>query len=377
MKVLLIDQIAKVNYKYTFPLANGLTVHGIDVDLVIDQKQEQENCLCRLEQLFNTSEKNIGKIKKLMNYISSYKYICRMLEGELYDVIHTEWYTFSPIDYIFIKKIKNKYKVRYVATVHDILPFNQMKYDMFFHKRLYALADSIILQAPGNLKRFESLFPESKSKTKMIPHGHMLDYAQPIEQHKAREKLSIPDDRLVFLFFGQIKKVKGVDVLLRAVIQLQKTHPELYFIIAGSVWKADFSECEKLIKENHLDGYVKADIRYIPDDEVKDYYSASDVSVLPYTDVYQSGVIQLSYAYRKPVVASALEAFTQFVKEGKTGFLAEPGNAEDLALAILRAAEAKECLPEIGQAGYDLVKKELSWDDITEQIVNKCYNQCF
>lgn len=375
MKVLLIDQIAKVNYKYTFPLANGLVKHGVDVQLVIDQKKEPENCLCRRKRLFNTDEKNVGKFAKMKNYISSYRSIYRMLDSQEYDILHTEWYTFSPIDYLFLKKIKNKFRVRYVATVHDILPFNQKAYDMFFHRRLYKLADSIILQAPGNMERFATLFPESKHKTKMIPHGHMLDYVEPRNKKESRKKLGLPMNKTIIMFFGQIKKVKGVDIFLKSLAQLKNRYPNLYAVVAGSVWKADFAECEEIIEQYGLADCLKTDIRYIPNEDVKYYYSASDICILPYTDVYQSGVIQLAYGYRKPVVATSLDAFTQFVKEGETGFLAAPGDEKSLTAAIERAMAAKDNLENIGNAGYELVHRKLNWDNLTEQIVHECYEE--
>lgn len=207
----------------------------------------------------------------------------------------------------------------------------------------------------------------------MIPHGHMLDYAEPVGKDEARQKLNIPEDKTIFLFFGQIKKVKGVDVLLRSVAKIHEQNAALYFVVAGSGRKTDFNVCEKIIKENHMEKSVRADIRYIPDEEVKYYYSACDVCVLLYTDVYQSGIIQLSYAYKKPVIASKLSAFTQFAKEDNTGFLAEPGNVDSLANAILRAAEKKTQLPEIGRKGYEMIKKKLGWGKIADEIIRKCY----
>lgn len=372
MKVLLVDQIAKVNYKYTYPLANGLVHAGMNVNLAIDGKKEDENCTCKKYRLFNTDEKNIGKLKKLTNYIGAYKAIDNLLSKGEYDILHTEWYTLSPVDYHYLSKFKKKYGIRYVATVHDILPFNQKKYDMKYHKKLYDLADAIILQAPGNVQRFNSLFPEDKNKVHMIPHGHMLDYVELTDKDKSREKLSIPKDKTVFLFFGQIKKVKGVDVLLKAFLKLLKKNKNVYLVIAGSVWKADFSECQDIINNNNFENNLRTDIRYIPDDEVKYYYSAADVCVLPYTDVYQSGVIQLAYGYQRPVVSSDLPAFTQFVKEGQTGFVSKAGNVDSLADAMERAANSNNLI-EIGKAGYELVKKTLNWDDLAERIVKECY----
>lgn len=374
MKALLIDQIAKVNYKYSFPLANGLSNQGIEVQMVIDQKQESENCTCKRLCLFNTDEKGINKFNKMVNYVKSYAAILKLLKQEDYHIVHSEWFILSPLDYMFLRAIKLKYHIRYVATVHDILPFNRKFYDMFFHRKLYGIADSIILQAPGNVERFAKLFTESISKVHMIPHGHMLDYIEPQEQSESRQKLGIPLNKAVFLFFGQIKKVKGVDVFLRAITLLKEQYPNMYAIIAGSVWKTDFSECQKIIEYNRLGECLKTDIRYISDEEVKYYYSACDICVLPYTDVYQSGVLQLAYGYRKPVVATSLPAFTQFVKEGETGFLSEPGSVESLAGAMERALNAeKEQLAGMGEAGYEFIRRELDWNDLAERIVNECY----
>lgn len=373
MKVLLIDQIARVNYKYTFPLANGLCKSGIEVHLVLDQKQEKENCTCERTLLFNTDEKNINKLKKLKNYVISYRKIGNILRNGNYDVLHTQWYTFSPVDYYFLKKFKLKYGVRYVATVHDILPFNQKLYDMYYHRKLYRLADSIILQAPGNMKRFTDLFPESKDKIHMIPLGHILDYVEICSKKLSREYLGLPMDKDIILFFGQIKKVKGVDVLLRALNKLKDKFPNIYIVIAGSVWKMDFDECQEIIDNGKLDTVVRTDMKYVPDEEVKYYYSACDACVLPYTDVYQSGVIQLAYGYKKPVVATSLPAFTQFVKEGKTGFVAEPGDIMSLANAISRALSNKQQFESIGENGYELVRKNLDWNVLADRIAKECY----
>lgn len=373
MKVLLLDQIAKVNYKYTFSLVNSLENLGIEVTLVIDQKYETENCYCKKYNIFKTSEKNISKIKKLLNYINSYRKIVSLLENENFDVLHTQWYNFSILDYYYLNKIKKKYKIKYVSTVHDILPFNEKKYDKYFHKKLYNLSDGIILQAPSNVERFSELFPESKEKISMIPLGHMLDYAEPIDMMEARKKIDIPKNKLVFLFFGQIKKVKGLDILLNAIAQIDNQEHDLYFIIAGSVWKSDFSIYEEIINKNKLNHCLKIDIRYIPDDEIKYYYSATNVCVLPYTDIYQSAVIQLAYAYKKPVIASKLSAFTQFVKEQQTGYIVEVGSIESLAETILRASLERNKFEELGQAGYQLVRQKLDWDRLTTEIYENCY----
>lgn len=368
MKILLIDQIAKVNYKYSYSLASAVSNIGNEVILAIDQKKEEEGCICRKLNLFNTDEKNIGKLKKLKNYISSYRKILQELKNNNYQILHTQWVIFSPFDYYFLHKIKKKTGIRLIITIHDILPFNQKFYDYYFHKKLYTLADKIIVQAENNIKRFRELFQDLSGKEVMIPHGHFLDYAEPVDKTSARKYLNIPKDKKVLLFFGQIKKVKGVGILLKAFSKICKSYPDALLIIAGNVWKDDFSQYQKIIDDDDISNYVRTDIRYIPDEEVKYYYSAADCCVLPYLDVYQSGVIQLAYAYKKPVVATRIGAFKEVVLENQSGFMCEPNNVDGLAHAIEQVLNAKENYAVMGQTGFEYIKEKYSWEKIAEKV---------
>lgn len=368
MKILLVDQIAKVNYKYSYSLAKAINEIGHDIVLAVDQKQEEEGCQCRKLNLFNTDEKNIGKLSKLKNYITSYKTILQELKSGNYQILHTQWVIFSPVDVYFLYKIKKKTGIRLIVTIHDILPFNQKFYDYYFHKKLYIAADKIIVQAENNVNRFRELFQNLSGKEVMIPHGHFLNYAEPLDKISARKYLNIPEDKTVFLFFGQIKKVKGVGILLKAFSKIYKSYPDILLVIAGSVWKDDFSQYQKIIDENNMRNCVRTDIRYIPDEEVKYYYSCADCCVLPYLDVYQSGVIQLAYAYKKPVIATKIGAFLEVVLDGQSGFLCEPNNADSLAQTMERAYKQKSNYRKMGQAGYDFIKEKYSWKKIARQI---------
>lgn len=370
MKVLLIDQIAKVNYKYSFSLANALAKNeNVHVDLVIDGKEQDENCSLKKYKLFNTADKDIGKLKKIVNYLQSVSEILRIAKNG-YDIIHTQWVIFSPVDYWCLKRLKRQGK-RLVMTVHDILPFNQKFYDYHYHKKIYALADQIIVQAPDNVERFHALFPENKVPVHMIPHGHFMDYVTRQDQKISRERLGIPTDKFVFLFFGQIKKVKGVDTLLAAWGKLLRKCPEMkekaVLVIAGSVWKADFGKCEEIIEKEELKDYLKLDIHYIPDEEVDYYYGAADVCVLPYHEVYQSGVLQLTYAQQKAAIVTDIPAFADIIDESR-GFICRPQDADSLATAMMTAYEQRANLPKMAKAGYDYISRRFDWDRIADDI---------
>lgn len=377
MKVLLVDQLTKVTYKYTFSLATALSKqNGVEIALAMDTKEQDENCDVQKYKFYNTADKDIGKIKKIGNYIASTFKLVKLAERQ-FDIIHTQWIIFAPVDYWGLKSMKKKGK-KIVITIHDILPFNQKFYDYYYHKRIYAMADQIIVQAPDNVKRFHELFPDNQVPVHMIPHGHFMDYAQKIEKNIAREKLQIPQDKFVYLFFGQIKKVKGVDVLLKAWAKAIKENQELkenaLLVIAGSVWKADFGKCEEIIETEHLQEYLKLDIRYIPDEEVDSYYGAADICVLPYLEVYQSGVLQLTYAHDKTAIVTKIPAFIDIIDESR-GFLCEPGDVDSLKEAMQRAYDEKDMLKKKADRGYTYIKERFDWDKIAEKIAELYYKK--
>lgn len=375
MNVLFIDQIAKAGYIYTFSLAQELINKEINLTLVIDQKQDEQERLketgCEIHHLFNTDEKNIGKVKKFRNYISAFKKIEKLIEKEHIDVLHIQWVILSPLDYLILKQIKKKYGVRIVQTIHDILPFNEHFYDKYYHKKIYALSDALIIQAEGNIQRFNELFPEDKDKVHLIPLGNSNQFVKEGNGQRLREKYEISDSDFVLLFIGQIKKVKGVDVLLRAFKRVIAQHDDIKLIIAGNPWKDDVGEYQGLIdeiKEKNTNQLI-TDFRFIPDEEIADYYDVADVVVLPYTDVYQSGVIRLTYSYKKPVIATKLPAFMEIVEEGVNGFLCEAGDENTLEQSIERAYEVREKLPRMGECGCELLSQEYGTQMIADKVI--------
>lgn len=370
MKILLLSQIAVVDYKYTFSLANALKACGNEVELIIDDKKDNGYCKCKCYNKFLTSNKNISKIKKLINYVSSYQFLVNKAVKEHFDVVHVQWFQVSPVDYFFMKKLK-KYGIKLVVSVHDILPFNEKKYDFFFHKKIYGLCNQIIVQAETNIKRFGELFPEESKKVSYIPHGHFLDFTDMHDKKEARQHLGIPQNKTVLLFFGQIKKVKGVGVLLEAFGKLAQKYDDLFLVIAGSVWKDDFAPYQEIIIRSSLsEKQIKTDIRFIPDDEIGYYYSACDLAMLPYLDVYQSGVIQLVYAYGKPAVATAIPPFMEIIEDGITGYLCQPDDVDSLADTIERAIASPEKNKILGEAGRKKIMDKYSWNDIADRISN-------
>ena len=367
MKVLFVDQIATVNYKYTFNLCNALKNEDVEIDLVIDNKDNTDESNVNTIRMFNTADKSSNKIKKIINYIVSNFNILKTLKYGKYNILHLQWFNLSPIDYLMIKRAKRK-GIKIVITVHDILPFNEKFYDFKYHKKIYDLADEIIVQAEVNINRFKKLFPENGNKISYIPHGNFANYANIHDKNIARDKLKLPKDKKIVLFFGQIKKVKGLGVLLEAFNEICKEREDIYLVVAGSVWNDDFSIYKNKIVRYNLTDKIRCDIRYIKDEEIEYYYSACDINVLPYLDVYQSGVIQLAYAYKKPVIVTNIKSFIDIVEEDVNGYICRVGDYISLKESIIKAMDNSDKWEDMGNNGNRIILERFSWKDIGIKI---------
>jgi D-inositol-3-phosphate glycosyltransferase len=138
------------------------------------------------------------------------------------------------------------------------------------------------------------------------------------------------------LFFGNIAPYKGLEYLVAAFEQLAPAHPAYRLIIVGKPKQSDehWKQVQMEIARSGLRDRVIERIEYIPDEETELYFKAADVLVLPYTRIFQSGVLFLGYSFGLPVIAADVGNLKEEIIEGKTGFVFKPQDAKDLASRI-------------------------------------------
>lgn len=378
MKVLLLNQIPEVNNKYTFSLARALQKQQIEVEVCgIEDDDVSSYTDVPYRNLFYSYSKVQGLLNKVLSYRRSWERVADYCLKNQVDVIHVQWYIFSPLDWYYHCQLRAK-GIRVITTIHDLLPFNKKFYDPFFHKKIYVGADAVVNQARMNEEVLVKEFGVERSRITYVPHGHYMEYAENATMEESRKRLNIPADRPMILFFGQIKTVKGVDVLLEALPKVAKRYPNVLCVIAGKVWKDDFSVYQDMIDTLQIGDNVRTDIRFIGDDEIKYYFNAADIVALPYRQIYQSGVVLLAYAYEKPVVATTEGEFLTVVKPNKTGLLVPSGNADALADALIWYLDHPEQAKQFGVDGKADLMVRLSWDTIAKsvvQIYEKVLNQ--
>jgi glycosyltransferase involved in cell wall biosynthesis len=138
------------------------------------------------------------------------------------------------------------------------------------------------------------------------------------------------------LFFGNIAPYKGLEILTRALTLLIRDRSDYRLVIAGRP-KGNEEYWNGILREIHHDGlaeYIVAHTTFIPDEEVEVYFKAADVLVLPYTEIFQSGVLFLGYSFGLPVVATRVGSFSDDIIPDKTGIVCDPRSPVDLAAAL-------------------------------------------
>jgi len=180
-------------------------------------------------------------------------------------------------------------------------------------------------------------FGVAKEKVSVIPFG--INNTVPntsLSTADAKHQLGINKDEKTLLFFGNIARYKGLEYLVAAFTELSKECFNYRLIIAGSVkncqsyWRA----VEQSIILSGVGERIIRKIEYVPDEDTEIYFKAADVLVLPYTYIFQSGVLFLGYSFGLPAIASNTGSMQEDVIQGKTGFIHEAKNADALAEAI-------------------------------------------
>lgn len=284
-------------------------------------------------------------------------------------VAHFHFFHVGPLEYLGVK-LASLLGYRVIVTAHDVESFDQNLTVKSLVHRSYALAHAVVAHNQTSAGEVVAKLGVPPQRVHVVPHGSYVDFAAPPPPRaEARQLIGLAaEGGPVLLFFGQIKEVKGLDVLIEAFAQVLQTLPTARLVIAGKVWKADFSRYTRQIERLGLQDSVLLHIRYIPDDEVHAFYAAADLVVLPYRRIYQSGVLLMAMSFGTPVMASDLPAMKEVVQDGETGYLFHRDDAADLAARLLQALADPTGLQRVQQAADACMRERFGWARIGQQL---------
>jgi glycosyltransferase involved in cell wall biosynthesis len=195
------------------------------------------------------------------------------------------------------------------------------------------------------------------------------NFGAKVPVQEARNFVQVPQDKKVLLFFGFIRKYKGLDILIEAIGILKQRnealYKSLYVVIAGEFYE-DEEKYKSLIQDLGISEVLALKTNFIPDNEVKYYLSCADVLVQPYKSATQSGVTPLAYDFELPMIVTNVGGLADNVPHGKVGIVCEP-NAASFAKAIedFFALDQQMLLRNVQQE-----KKLFTWEVFVQKLMN-------
>ena len=343
---------------YDYGLAQGLSETGIVVNLytcnetrVIDAPN-----LTTLPYFGNVWKQS--KLLKLITFIRGYKKSFDDSKRKRAQIVHLHFFQVNRLN-LFILQLARRYPFKIVLTLHDVDPLVNQTSERI-HRKIYKLVDGVIVH--NTFSKSELTQKEiDQDKIAVIPHGNYLPFITPIE------KKSTSPEKLRLLFFGQLKEVKGLEVLLKALAIAIRTNPNIDLVIAGRPWRTNSDQYIDLIHELGIETHVKPTFNYIPNEQVADFFANCDLVVLPYKRIYQSGVLLLSMSYGKPCLTSNLQPFLETIEHGENGFIFESESAENLSSVLLEIATKRNTLESVIKNANTLLKTRYDWHTIGAQ----------
>ncbi len=275
-------------------------------------------------------------------------------------VIISYFMWFFAISFYFIaKQTRQKNKTKIIILAHNVISHESRFFEKYLTKRLFSIADEIIVMSKAVQFDLFSIYPNINSK--LLFHPVYTNFGEIIDKNMAKTKINLQTERII-LFFGFIREYKGLDVLIKSMKFL--TDLKITLLVAGEFY-TDSAFYLNLISSEKLENIVfRSD--FIPTDEVKFYFSASDLVILPYKSATQSGIAQIANNFLKPIIATNVGGLSEAIQHGKTGFVVESENPTQLAEAIRKFyIEQKET------EFRDNIKNELknySWESFTTQF---------
>jgi D-inositol-3-phosphate glycosyltransferase len=391
---------------YTFELAEGLAKIGCPVTLITSEDYELRHSrrsfdiwllfkrsrvkalLLRMSQLISGRARDnrqslpdqFGSATDpllpvwLIARLKSLRFTCDLLRAALVllvrgtRIVHFQCMLDRRADLRFMH-VLHLLRFKIVYTVHDLLPHDEHTAEnRAFYERVYRIPDSLIVHAENNRKEMLELFTVDPGKITVIPHGcqSVLFEHVATPPTAARAELGIPEDRQVILFFGLIKRYKGLDVLLQAFDTIKSSCDKAMLLIAGPI-AGDPATCQRystLLAQCSSDDRIRVRNEYVPLVEVGSYFSAADLVVLPYLRASQSGVLLAAYAAGKPVVVTDTGGLSEVVKNGRTGFVVPPNDARAIAEASITILNDPALRERFGLEGKRLAETTFSWTTI-------------
>jgi glycosyltransferase involved in cell wall biosynthesis len=331
---------------YALGLTLALAAKGVRVDVVgsddVDDPVMHTTPHVNFLNLRGSKEETgpISKASRVLVYYARLFRYAAIAEAKIFHILWNDKFEF--FDRAVLMLYYRLLGKKIVRTVHNVNAGKRDANDSLLNRITlrvqYRLSHHVFVHTAKMKQELLRDFGVQEKTATVVPFG--INNSVPntaLTPAAAKRQLGIKDSEKTILFFGAIRPYKGLEYLVGAFQQLAANQPEYRLIIAGQPLKESkkyLDEIQRTLSRQFSPGRVIEKIQYIPDEETELYFKAADVVALPYTHVFQSGVLFLAHSFGLPVVASDVGSLKEDIIEGWNGFLCAPCDSADLSRAL-------------------------------------------
>jgi D-inositol-3-phosphate glycosyltransferase len=371
---------------YAFGLAMALVSRGVHLDIIgsdeIDSPELHSTPNLRFLNFRGSQRNNVSFVAKFSKLLVYYAKLIRYAARSKPKILHILWNNkFEFFDRTILMLYYKVVGKKIALTAHNVNQARRDSKDSLLNRATlriqYQLCDHIFVHTQKMRDELCQDFGVAEKAVTVIRHP--VNDAFPdteLTPTDAKRRLGLRGDEKAILFFGRIRPYKGIEYLLDAFRILSADDQANYrLIVAGEPKKGSeeyLDEIQQSVKRDFKQGQVILRIQFIPDEEMELYLKGADVLVLPYKEIFQSGVLFLAYSFGLPVVATDVGSFREEIVEGNTGFLCKPGDPVELAKAIetFFSSDLFKNLTVSRQELKDYANANHSWHAVAELTCN-------
>ncbi len=317
---------------------------------------------------FNIAPSEKLNIKRILVYYNPLTWFKAAFMASSEFVIIQWWSLPVGIVWIVVMSILRLRNKKIFVTVHNVLPHEKSFLYNFIFRIVCFLANSFFVHTKSNKKQLYDKFNIKENRINVVSMGVHDVYLGNggLTRNQACTYLKLPIKRNNILLFGNLREYKGIRDALEAAIILKEKDFNFQLVIAGTKW-TDWDNYERFIVENKILDYVKLYLEYIPMSDVKYFFIACDLVILPYRYFdAQSGVGNIALAFHKPLLVTKVGGLPDLVRDSNA--VIDPFDPKGLACAIEKIIVDKNLKNKLINDAKDL-SKYYSWQRFAEDTI--------
>lgn len=353
---------------YNERLAREYVKQGHDVEIVTFTVQYPGFLFPGTTQFSTESKPTDLKIHRRINAINPLNWILvgkEIRKKSADKIIFCYWMAFMAPCFGTIARYARSPKTKMIGLIHNMIPHEPTILDKLFPKYFVTAMDGFVAMAESVITDIEHFDSQKKPKV-LSPHPIYDHYGESVTKKQAALKLGLHEEKPYILFFGFIRHYKGLDLLLEAFADKRLRKFSARLIVAGEFYENPQPYLETIIRLK-LEGLVELRTGFIPDNEVRNYFSVADIVAQPYRSATQSGVSQIAYHFEKPMLVTNVGGLAEIIPHEKVGYVVEvePKQIADALVDFFTNQRSEMMIKNI-----KIEKQKFLWSRMTNAVDN-------